>query len=219
MMICPRPRHFRRLPITELWASSSTSLGTRVGRSERAMVAERPELTFRHREPIVIENCRTIRRQKINSSFTSDTRIGAKTTIFSGFFLLRARDEQDSPQDCSGEEQVFAGFRPALVAALGLRPLLSLRLRGGIEGNFALLGGLDDLLSRLLADLLGALDGLRADVEQFGRATFTSSRSGRSGAPSAPARRPSRAPRPAWRRCAGLPLPWLGSDQVFGRRP
>jgi hypothetical protein len=31
------------------------------------MVAERPELTFRHREPIVIENRRTIRRPEINS--------------------------------------------------------------------------------------------------------------------------------------------------------
>src|SRR6478609_6688909 len=59
-------RHFRRLPTAEIWAGFLTSLGTRVGHSERAMVAERPELAFRHREPIVSQSNPTIRRPEIN---------------------------------------------------------------------------------------------------------------------------------------------------------
>jgi len=41
-------------------------LSGRVGHSERAMVAERPELAFRHREPIVSESNPTVRRPEIN---------------------------------------------------------------------------------------------------------------------------------------------------------
>jgi len=37
-----------------------------VGHPEPAMVAERPELAFRHREPIVSEGNPTIHRQEIN---------------------------------------------------------------------------------------------------------------------------------------------------------
>jgi hypothetical protein len=37
-----------------------------MGHSERAMVAERPELAFRHREPIVSEGNPAIRRPEIN---------------------------------------------------------------------------------------------------------------------------------------------------------
>ncbi len=42
------------------------SLGTRIGYSERPMVAERPELAFQHREPIVSESNPAIRRPEIN---------------------------------------------------------------------------------------------------------------------------------------------------------
>jgi len=41
---------------------SQLSLGTRIGHSERAMVAERPELAFQHRELIISEGNRAIRR-------------------------------------------------------------------------------------------------------------------------------------------------------------
>jgi hypothetical protein len=37
-----------------------------VGHSERAIVAERPELAFRHHEPIVSESNPIIRRPEIN---------------------------------------------------------------------------------------------------------------------------------------------------------
>jgi len=41
-------------------------LSERVGHFERAMVAERPELAFRHLEPIVSESNPTTRRLEIN---------------------------------------------------------------------------------------------------------------------------------------------------------
>ena len=45
---------------------SQLSLGRRIGHSERPMVAERPELAFQHREPIVSESNPAIRRPEIN---------------------------------------------------------------------------------------------------------------------------------------------------------
>jgi len=45
---------------------SQLPLGTRIGHSERATVAERPEPTFQHRAPIVSESNPAIRRPEIN---------------------------------------------------------------------------------------------------------------------------------------------------------
>jgi hypothetical protein len=51
---------------SQLLKFGSVSYSRDAGHSERAMVAERPELAFRHREPIVSESNPTIRRPEIN---------------------------------------------------------------------------------------------------------------------------------------------------------